>query len=451
VREFTPLRAGTVSIYVCGATVQAPPHLGHLRGAVDFDILRRWLAQNAFDVTFIRNVTDIDDKILRKAAAAGQPWWAWAAAQERHFRTAYEALGCLPPTHEPRATGHMTEMIELTHRLINSGHAYAAGGDVYFSVRSFPEYGSLSGHDVDATASRGDGEGRKRDLRDFALWKGWKPDEPGTASWPTPWGRARPGWHLECSTMSTRYLGAAFDIHGGGRDLMFPHHDNEIAQSHAAGDAFARYWVHNAWLTVSGEKMSKSLDNSAFVDEVLTRWRPVAVRYYLGAAHYRSTLEFSPSALDEATAAYERIEHFVRRASAWVGDRVPRQSRVLPGAFVTAMDNDLGVPDALSVIHSTVRRGNGALEASDEEVTQAALNDVRQMTGILGIDPLKWDDRGGSRFDEVVGALVVVALEQRAAARVRGDFAAADAIRHRLAEIGVTVQDSPAGSRWEFR
>jgi cysteinyl-tRNA synthetase len=228
VRTFTPLHPGAVSIYVCGATVQAPPHLGHMRGAVEFDILRRWLTHNGYDVTFIRNVTDIDDKILRKAAEARQPWWAWAAAQERHFRAAYDALGCQPPTHEPRATGHITEMIELTQRLIDSGHAYAAGGDVYFSVRSFPEYGALSRQDPDATASDDDG-GPKRDPRDFALWKKPKPGEPATASWPTPWGRTRPGWHLECSTMSTRHLGAAFDIHGGGRDLLFPHHENEAA------------------------------------------------------------------------------------------------------------------------------------------------------------------------------------------------------------------------------
>ncbi|MDP9168889.1 MAG: cysteine--tRNA ligase, partial [Actinomycetota bacterium] len=316
-REFLPLEPGKASIYLCGATVQAPPHIGHVRSAVNFDILRRWLAHSGYAVTFIRNVTDIDDKILSKSAEAGEPWWAWAALQERNFSAAYEVLGCLPPTYEPRATGHVTEMVELMQRLIESGHAYAIDGDVYFDVRSFASYGSLSGQRLEAMHPAGDTEGelRKRDPRDFALWKRHKDGEPLTASWPTPWGRGRPGWHLECSAMATKYLGPAFDIHGGGLDLVFPHHENEIAQSVAAGDGFARYWMHNAWLTTGGEKMSKSLGNSLFVTEVTKQWRPVEVRYYLGAAHYRSNVEFSPEALDESAAAYRRIENFVQRSA----------------------------------------------------------------------------------------------------------------------------------------
>ena len=310
-RPFEPLEPGKASIYLCGATVQAPPHIGHIRSGVNFDILSRWLTHSGYDVTFVRNVTDIDDKILRKSAEAGQPWWAWASVNERAFTWAYDTLGCLRPTYEPRATGHVTEMIDLMQRLIDKGNAYTSDGDVYFDVRSFPAYGSLSRQKLDAMHPAGDteGEDRKRDPRDFALWKSAKPGEP---SWPTPWGPGRPGWHLECSAMATKYLGPQFDIHGGGLDLVFPHHENEIAQSVAAGDPFAAYWMHNAWLTIGGEKMSKSLGNSLLVTEIVKNWRPVEVRYYLGAAHYRSNMEYSPEALDEAAAAYSRIEGFVQ-------------------------------------------------------------------------------------------------------------------------------------------
>ena len=443
VRDFTPLRPGAVSIYVCGATAQAPPHLGHARGGVIFDILRRWLMRSGYDVTFIRNVTDIDDKILHKAAEAGRPWWAWAAVHERLFREAYTALGCLPPTHEPRATGHITEMVELTQRLIDSGHAYPAAGDVYFSVGSFPGYGALSRQDPRATQP-GEGRAGKRDPRDFALWK-WSED--GEPSWPTPWGRARPGWHLECSTMSTRYLGPGFDIHGGGRDLIFPHHENELAQSRAAGDAFAHYWIHNAWLTVGGEKMSKSLGNSVRFDEIVRRWRPVDLRYYLGAAHYRSTLEFSSEALDQAAAAYRRVEQFVERAGAVVdgggGDR-------LPSAFTAAMDEDLHLPGALDVVHTTVRRGNAALASGDKEMVRATLNETLAMTAVLGISPSQWSGARRDTDDGLVEGLVEIALGQRAAARERRDFAEADAIRQRLADVGVAVQDTPHESRWQL-
>ncbi len=295
VRAFEPLEPGKASIYLCGLTVQGPPHIGHVRNWVNMDILRRWLAASGYRVTFVRNVTDIDDKIIAKSAEADEPWWALAFRNEREIIAAEEALGCVPPDYEPRATGHVPEMIELMHRLIDSGHAYAAGGDVYFDVRSFPAYGALSGQRVDEMQPAGDsvGDTRKRDPRDFALWKAAKPGEP---SWPTPWGRGRPGWHLECSAMATKYLGPAFDIHGGGLDLVFPHHENELAQSVAAGDGFARYWMHNGLVTMSGEKMSKSLGNTLQVREIVKRWRPAEVRYYLGAAHYRSVIEFSPEA-----------------------------------------------------------------------------------------------------------------------------------------------------------
>jgi cysteinyl-tRNA synthetase len=449
-REFVPLEPGQASIYICGATVQAPPHLGHVRSGVNFDILRRWLAHTGYHVTFIRNVTDIDDKILRKSAQAGQPWWAWALVHERSFREAYRLLGCLPATYEPRATGHITEMIELMRRLIDSGHAYAVGGDVYFDVRSFPAYGALSRQKLDAMHPAGDteGESRKRDPRDFALWKGHKDGEPQTASWPTPWGRGRPGWHLECSAMATKYLGSSFDIHGGGLDLVFPHHENEIAQSVAAGDGFARYWLHNAWLTVGGEKMSKSLGNSMFVTELVRKWRPVELRYYLGAAHYRSNIEFSAEALDEAAAAYRRIENFVARASELTGEPAPG---VACADFVNAMDDDLGVPQALAAIHNVVREGNNALAAGDRAAAAGALRSVHAMTSVLGISPLQWGEDRVADLTPVVDALVRVAMEQRGAARARKDYAAADAIRDQLAAAGIVVEDTAAGPRWVLK
>jgi cysteinyl-tRNA synthetase len=450
-RDFTPLEPGRVSVYLCGATVQAPPHIGHIRSGVNFDILRRWLTHSGYEVTFVRNVTDIDDKILRKSAEAGQPWWAWAALHERNFREAYEVLGCLPPTYEPRATGHVTEMVELMQRLIDAGHAYAVDGDVYFDVQSFPAYGELSGQRLDSMQAAGDSEGddRKRDPRDFALWKRHKDDEPATASWPTPWGPGRPGWHLECSAMATKYLGPTFDIHAGGLDLVFPHHENEIAQSVAAGDGFARYWMHNAWLTIGGEKMSKSLGNSLFVTEIVKRWRPVEVRYYLGAAHYRSNVEFSPEALDEAAAAYRRIENFVERATELVGATEPGPACA---EFTEAMDDDLGVPQALAAVHNIVREGNSALADGEATAVRGALAAVLTMTDVLGISPAAWSAGGtSSDLTPVVDALVHVALEQRTAARARKDFAAADAIRDRLGDAGVLVEDTAAGPRWTLK
>jgi cysteinyl-tRNA synthetase len=447
-RPFEPLVPGKASIYLCGATVQAPPHIGHIRSGVNFDILTRWLAHSGYEVTFLRNVTDIDDKILRKSAEAGRPWWAWAAQNEAAFTWAYDTLGCLRPTYEPRATGHITEMIDLMQRLIDTGHAYTSDGDVYYDVRSFPSYGSLSRQNMEAMHPAGDTEGehRKRDPRDFAWWKSSKPGEP---TWPTPWGPGRPGWHLECSAMATRYLGAQFDIHGGGLDLVFPHHENEIAQSVGAGDAFARYWMHNAWLTIGGEKMSKSLGNSLLVTEIVKQWRPVEVRYYLGSAHYRSNMEFSADALDEAAAAYHRIENFYERAVEFVDDAQP--TGAVCAEFVDAMDDDLGVPQALAAVHNVVREGNSALAEGDRVTVQGALASVLAMTDVLGINPQRWHQATSSDLTPVVDALVQVALEQRTAARARKDFAAADAIRDQLAEAGVIVEDTPSGPRWTLK
>jgi cysteinyl-tRNA synthetase len=453
VRDFTPLREGRASVYVCGLTVQGRPHVGHVRAALAFDVLRRWLTARGLDVTYIRNVTDIDDKILAKSQAHGVPWWAWAYENERACTRAYDVLGILPPTYEPRATGHIPEMVALMHRLIDAGHAYAADGDVYFDVRSFPEYGSLTGQKAEDLQPADDvvDQDRKRDPRDFALWKAHKDGEPETASWDTPWGRGRPGWHLECSAMVGKYLGREFDIHGGGLDLRFPHHENEQAQSRAAGDPFARYWLHNGWVTLGGEKMSKSMGNTALVDEVVQRVRPVELRYYLLAPHYRSTIEFTDAALEEAGVAYRRLESFVRRAAERVG--ADAGAAVFCADFTVALDDDLGTPAAIAAIHAMVREGNTALADGNDAAVAGALGSVRAMLGVLGLDPLdpQWATGGkDEQLTHVTDGLVSLALEQRQAARARKDFAAADAIRDQLTSLGVSVEDTPEGPRWEL-
>lgn len=453
-RAFVPLIPGEVSMYMCGATVQGNPHVGHLRAGVVFDVLTRWLRASGYRVTLCRNVTDIDDKILTRAVEEGRPWWAVAAHYERRFTEAYDALGVMPPTVEPRATGHVTQMVDLMQRLIDGGHAYAVDGDVYFDVRSYAEYGSLSGQRPDDMEPAADSEfgSRKRDPRDFALWKGSKPGEP---SWPTPWGDGRPGWHLECSAMATAYLGPAFDIHGGGLDLRFPHHENEIAQSRAVGDDFAQYWLHNAWVTQAGEKMSKSLGNTMVVEEVLKQVRGIELRWYLVASHYRSNIEFSEEALQESGAAFRRLENFVVRASERVGAGEVALS--LPDAFLKAMDDDLGTPAAVAVLHEHVTEGNTLLakgSKADADEVRRVLAVVRGMLGVLGCDPLAepWASRaaGGDAYRDAVDALVRSALAQRQQARADKDFATADAIRTQLADAGIAIEDTPEGPRWSL-
>jgi cysteinyl-tRNA synthetase len=452
VRDFEPLHEGKVGIYHCGLTVQSEPHVGHIRKEVVYDVLRRWFERSGYEVTVIANVTDIDDKILAKSAEAGRPWWAHAYANERSLNAAYDVLGCIPPTYEPRATGHITEMVELMAVLVENGHAYPAddgSGDVYFDVRSWPTYGELSGQRVDEMEPAADADPRgKRDPRDFALWKGHKPTEPLTASWPSPWGRGRPGWHLECSAMVGKYLGDEFDIHGGGIDLRFPHHENELAQSRAAGRGFARWWMHNAWVTTAGEKMSKSLGNSLLVREVVKRVRPVELRYYLVASHYRSHVEFSFEALEEAASAYRRIEGYVRRASEVVG---PVSSGVMCADFAAAMDDDLSVPAALAALQGVIREGNKLVLDGPSDALRGNLASVREMLGVLGLDPLAapWSSAGGgSDLLPVVDQLVGVALQERAEARARKDYAAGDRIRDRLTAAGIAVEDTPDGPRW---
>ncbi len=447
VSVFKPLTPGKVGIYLCGATVQAPPHIGHIRSGVNFDILRRWLSASGYDVTFIRNVTDIDDKILHKAVHEEIPWWAVAMKYERAFSDAYAALNVLPPTYEPRATGHISQMIELMQLLIERGHAYAPGnGDVYLDVRSLKSYLTLSNQKLDDLQPAEDADlTHKRDPRDFALWKAAKPGDP---SWPTPWGPGRPGWHLECSAMAHAYLGEAFDIHGGGLDLIFPHHENEIAQSESAGWGFANIWMHNAWVTTSGEKMSKSLGNSLQVHEILKKVRGIELRWYLGSAHYRSMLEFSFEALEEASVNFRRIEAFLKRAAGLIGGEVGIE---IAPEFANAMNDDLAVPQGLAFISEAMKLGNNAITANDKNEIAKPAAYIRGALSILGCDPFDAAYSGGSTTDkDVLDGLVELAIEQRNAARARKDFAASDLIRDSLTKIGITIEDTPNGTRWNI-
>jgi cysteinyl-tRNA synthetase len=457
IHDFEPLRPGQVGIYHCGLTVQGPPHVGHIRKEVVFDLLRRWLDYSGYNVTIVANVTDVDDKLLAKCNNTTVPWWQMAYENERALDAAYEVLGCLPVSYQPRATGHITEMIELMDELVKAGHAYPAedgSGDVYFDVRSWPSYGELSRQNIEDMEPAADADPRgKRDPRDFALWKGYKTGEPETASWPSPYGRGRPGWHLECSAMAGKYLGDEFDIHGGGLDLRFPHHENELAQSRAAGRPFARYWMHNAMVNTNGGKMSKSDGSSIFVADVVRRVRPIELRYYLITAHYRSEIEFSEEKLAADSAAFRRIEGFVRRAAEVTTD--VRPAAELPEGFRAAMDDDLAVPQALAVLFETVRQGNSLLASGDRVELRENLASVRAMLGLLGLDPLAepWVglDVGSENSDQLrstVNSLVESMLEQRGKARDAKDFGTADAIRDRLAAAGVVVEDGSGGSRW---
>lgn len=465
IRDFQPLTPGQVSLYYCGATVQGAPHVGHIRSAVVFDILTRWLEYSGYRVTAVRNVTDIDDKILQKAAAsfasdfqptadypAEDQWFALAYRFEQVFAAAYAAVGVARPTYEPRATGHITEMHELIQRLIDAGHAYPAtddSHDVYFDVRSWDRYGELTRQAVEDMQDAPDADPRgKRDPRDFALWKGHKPDDPPTASWDSPWGRGRPGWHVECSAMATKYLGSTFDIHGGGLDLRFPHHENELAQSAAAGDGFARFWLHNGMVTYGGEKMSKSIGNIITPEEMHSAARPVAVRYYLGQAHYRSQLDYRPGSLPEAEAAVDRIENFLHRADA---DYEYTAAEVMPEAFEAAMNDDLNVPAALAVLHETVRGGNSALDAGDRSTAARHAAAVQVMLSVLGLEDLRSAESGGTAAaDAALVSLVEQMLSTRAEAKAAKDYATADAVRDRLAAAGIDVEDTPHGANWSF-
>ncbi|MDA3029962.1 MAG: cysteine--tRNA ligase [Actinomycetota bacterium] len=444
ISAFKPIKKGEVGIYLCGATVQAPPHIGHIRSGVNFDILRRWLITSGYNVTFVRNVTDIDDKILHKAVHEEIPWWQVAMKYERAFTDAYNALNVLPPTYEPRATGHITQMIELMQKLIENGSAYAPGnGDVYLEVRKLKEYLTLSNQKLDDLQSSEDTDSTyKKDPRDFALWKATKQGDP---TWPTPWGAGRPGWHLECSAMAHAYLGEAFDIHGGGLDLIFPHHENEIAQSNAAGYKFANTWMHNAWVTTSGEKMSKSLGNSLQVVEILKKVRGIELRWYLGSAHYRSMLEFSFEALAESATAFKRIEAFLSRAESVIGKEI---EILIADEFAKAMNDDLAVPQGLAFIAESMRIGNSA--ADDKKVLAKTAGEIRGALSILGCDPKDSAFTATKSNDAAMDGLIKLALAQREAARERKDFKAADDIRDQIASLGITVEDTTNGPRCSY-
>lgn len=509
ISHFVPLKPGEVGIYVCGATVQSSPHIGHIRAAVAFDIVRRWFLKLGYKVTFVRNVTDIDDKILVKAAAAGQRWWARAYYYEREFTEAYNTLGVLPPTVEPRATGHMSDMIDLIQRILDNGHGYVVTdadgkptGNVYFDVASWPHYGELThqkqtsevdeaaavadrmGPSVDATGADkynpvdpADASPDKHDPRDFALWKAPKDTDPEDARWSTPFGVGRPGWHIECSAMSHRYLGDGFDIHGGGLDLRFPHHENEMAQTRAAGYPSAARWMHSAWVTAKGEKMSKSLGTGLSVPSVLAEHSAWVVRYALGSVQYRSMLEWSDQALVEAQAAYDRVSNFIERAGVALGGQPSREEVTavsaddLPADFVAAMNDDVNVSGATAAIFTAIRSGNTLLsqlaDRADSETAKAevreALLAVRAMLDTLGLDPLAepWVSAGaaGGAADgtaespehAALEALIAEQLNARAEARKAKDFAKADQIRDALTEAGIAIEDGPQGSTWSLK
>ena len=455
VRAFEPIVAGKAGIYLCGPTVQGLPHVGHLRSALVYDQLRRWLTVKGLEVTMVRNVTDIDDKVLENAKVTGEQWWALAYRFELAFNQAYAALQIAPPTYEPRATAAIPEMIDLIERLIAAGYAYQAedgSADVYFAASKWAKYGELTNQKIDDMAPEADVELRgKRDARDFALWKAHKAGDPASAAWNTRFGAGRPGWHIECSAMATKYLGSQFDIHGGGLDLRFPHHENELAQSSAAGDAFANYWLHNGLVNVAGQKMSKSLGNSIFAADLLAAARPIVVRYYLGSAHYRSVLDYHEGVLEEADSAVSRIETFVEKAIRRLGATPAITGAdllaALPIAFVKALDEDLAMPAALAALHDEVRTGNSAIDSSDDAATATALNAVLAMTSVLGINPLEWAEKTAGN-DQILDSLVQALIADRNAARANKDFAQSDAIRNQLQAAGITLEDAADGTHW---
>ena len=448
--EFRPRDEGKIGMYVCGATVQSAPHLGHGRSAVVFDVIRRYLEWLGFEVTYVRNVTDVDDKIIAAAIDEGVSTDTIVERAYAAFDEAHRRLGVKEATVEPWATHHIDEMVELIRQLLETGHAYAVDGDVYFSVRSYPEYGALSRHDPNdlRSGARVDSDDRKRDPLDFALWKAAKPGEP---LWEAPWGAGRPGWHIECSAMARKYLGVGFDIHAGGHDLIFPHHENEIAQSEAAtGESFATHWLHNGMMNLEGEKMSKSTGHVIDLLEALDTYRPTAVRLVYLRTHYRKPLDFSEDGLIDAEAALDRLWGFRRRTPGSIED-TPDEETI--NRFRAVMDEDFDVAGGLGVLFDLVREGNRRLDGGED--AGALIGAYDEIVGVLGIgeEIADLDDLGTeiAEIAEKYGApsgRIEELLEARDRARSGRDWASADGIRDDLASIGIIVEDAPDGSRW---
>ena len=452
--DLEPRDEGKIGFYVCGPTVQSPPHIGHGRSAVAFDAIRRYLMWRGYDVTFVRNVTDIEDKIIEKAAEAGEDVSSYARKMEQRFLDAYRRLGVLEPDVEPRATEHIPEMHELITTLIEKGAAYVAGDDVYFSVRADEDYGKLSGRDIEEmrAGTRIEPNEAKHDPLDFALWKGAKPGEP---YWDSPWGPGRPGWHIECSAMARRYLGDDFDIHAGGTDLIFPQHENEIAQSETAtGKRFARYWLHNGMVNLDGAKMAKSTGNVVDLATALDTYGGMPLRLLFLRAHYRAPIEYSADLVEEAAEAYRRIGRLLERVPP--ADVQP-DAGVLD-AFREAMDDDFGTPEAVAVLFDTIRDANRRLDDGGEADGLVAA--VREIVTVLGLDA---GDSSGGLDEEAIRAVaaefgvevdgdIEAAIDEllsvRAEARKARDFATADAVRESLSQVGVVVEDTPDGARW---
>ena len=462
---FEPLVPGKVSIYVCGPTVYDVAHLGHARAAVAFDVIRRALRWFGYDVIYVMNITDVDDKIIQRANEEGVSPFVIADRYTRAYEESMGRLGVEPPDLMPRATGHIIEMTQLIATLVETGAAYPVeGGDVYFSVRAFERYGQLSNRSLDEmrAGERVEPDPRKRDPLDFALWKAAKPGEP---AWPSPWGPGRPGWHLECSAMSMKYLGSTFDVHGGGQDLIFPHHENERAQSEAATHLpFVRYWLHNGFVTMNEEKMSKSLKNFVSLDDVLAEYPAPAVRTLLVSAHYRSPIDFSPDGLDEALAMWRRLETFARNAVEVLQDVDEREPAAADdpieaarASFTEAMEDDFNTAGALAALFEIASTGNvlvEKVEASRDALSagalERALNGFSELSAVLGLDPVtQWPADTGAAMERV-GRLVEILLEMRERARAARDFDTADTIRARLADAGIAVEDRPGGARWRL-
>lgn len=444
-RAFQPLTPGRVKMYVCGPTVQSAPHLGHLRSALVYDVLQRWLSALDYEVTLVRNVTDIDDKVL--VNAGDRDWREFARGVEATFDDAYGNLNIMDPTHKPHATEHIEDMIVLVEKLIKLGHAYQASdgsANVFFDTASWPNYGELTNQKLENMEGEVDASFGRKSPNDFSLFKAHKPEEPATAAWKTPWGLARPGWHIECSAMAKHYLGESFDIHGGGLDLRFPHHENELAQSTAAGDSFANFWLHNALVTINGNKMSKSLGNGVSVEDLTKAGSWGAIRYWLLSAQYRSNLDYSESSIRDAQVALDRITGFLKRTTDTKQVEIDHQ--YLPAEFAKAMDSDLNVPGALAVIHERVRAGNTAFDSNDQEALKLCVEQIKTMVHVLGLTFAYQEQNISEELTNQINDLI----QQRNAAKVAKDFARADQIRLELEEMGVTLKDMKDMTMWSF-